>query len=208
MKTIKEIITDATIKNKLFFKPKNEKQFKKIFRILKCLGFKYHNSGADLSDSYIYKNVSSKHGAFSISNDGISIGTEESCIRHGYHEKDIFNLFNELNIEIKSVEKDFCLSELNCLSSIKTKNGANARIIATDFKRGLTPLVVALSFDDSPEQLLLASNDGSFAYIVGCCAGENYTLVLESETIELKQVRMTVSEIEKALGIYNLKIVE
>lgn len=200
MKNIKEIIENAAIEDKLFFSFKDKEQLKKIFRILKSVGFKWM-SGADLSDNNLLNTVLLS-GCFTIEKKGIGYGSE-SILSIRCVKKNIFDLFKELDIVVNDRTKQFDHTKIDCLSSIITKNGANARIIATDFKRGLTPLVVALSFNGENEKLSLSSNNGVLIY-----EDAEYNLVFKDETIELKQVEMTVNEIEKALGVNNLKIVK
>lgn len=200
MKTIKEIIVNVANQDNLFFSFKNEEQLKKIFRILKIVGFRY-NTGKDLSNPDLLEDAL-KHGSFRITSyGGISYEYRNTYIIYGYREKNIFDFFKELNITIESNKKDFCFDDIDYLSNIKTNNGANAKVLYSSLKNE-KPLVVSYSFDENENEcILLATKDGKTNNI-------NYDLFLENETISLNQAEMTISEIEERLGINNLKIIK
>lgn len=201
MKNIKEVIKNAAIEDRLFFGFKDKEQLKKIFRILNNIGFKW-SSDINLFDANLFdKALNSNY--FRICKDGVRFGSRETYLLDNYTEKNIFDFFKELNIVVNDRTKQFDLIGIDCLSTIVTKNGASVRILASDFKYDKAPLVVALSFNGKDEELSLYSDDGIKLY-----KDEDYNLLLKDETIEFKQVEMTVNEIEKALGVSNLKIVK
>lgn len=198
MEKIKELITTKSIGGKFFFTVKDIDSLKKAFRVLTKIGFKW-SSDFYLSNLNLFDKVSHTK-CFSIREDGVCFSSRESYVLNKYIEKDIFDFFEELGIKIESKCNPFFIDWIDCLSSIKTKNGFNVRILCSDLKDE-KQLVFAYSPYDNTEMVSFADNDGKTLI-------DSFDLVLESETVELKVTEMTIPEIEKALGVYNLKIVK
>lgn len=174
MTTIKDLITKAVCENKYFFTFKNEEELKKIFRLLQSIDFKWI-SGFGLNNSANFYSTLLK-GAFKISYKGMSYGSVEIYNEENRVEKNIFDLFKELELTIKDNVEDFNIEEINCLTSIKTKNGAYVRIIADDLKYKM-PVIFAYTFNGKDEKVMCA-------YTSGEAESTDYDLVFVCETLE------------------------
>lgn len=199
METIKELITKKAIEKKYFFTFKDENEIKKILRLLLSVGFKW-NGGKELNDK-VFLSKALGFGAINIEPDGSLVyGSVPSYLFNDFKEKNIFELFENLGLVASRRVEDFDIDKIDCFSSIKTQNGYVVRILAKDLK-SKKPIVVACQ--DS------IGNEGAFTVDrYGVSEIPSYDLIIENDYLEYKCVEMTVKEIEKALGITNLKIVE
>lgn len=196
METIKELLT-RECDGKYFFTPKNEYEFKKVLRILHNAGFKWA-FGALLTD-YTTFELALRTGQIRINNKGINYGSRCFYI-NDFEEKNIFELFENLGLVVSRRVEDFDIDKIDCFSSIKTKKGNTVRILAKELK-SKKPIVVACQDSIGNEDVFTVDKYGESVISA-------YDLIIENDYLEYKCVEMTVKEIEKALGITNLKIVE
>lgn len=201
MKKIRKLITEKAIASDYFFTTKDVDCLKKAFRILDKVGFKWI-SGVDLNDSSLFDTASEQ--CFRISPNGIGFGHDETYKSWSFIEKDVFDFFDEIGIIIESYKKPFDVLNLNCLSSITSRGGLSARIIYRGLHNDRN--IVAI-YKDKKGNESVSCIDNS-----GKALSSSYDLFMQYEDVyedvKFKQTEMTIQEIEKALGVTNLKIVK
>lgn len=206
MKKIRKILEKAAAKDKVFFTFKDKEELERIFRLLNSAGFTW-KSGTSLFDYYTQKQVE-EYGAFAIDNQ-ICCQTIPGFKKERYrtNQVDFFKFLEDNNIKISSKRIPFNIDLVQPSSYIETEDGLKAKIICTTLKSEF-PIVVSVIPPgiNKNEYVIQATKSGTALSL-----NINDNLYLVTEYLELgepEEVVMSIQEIEKALGVKNLKIVK